>query len=234
LELKVNLKTTIKQGSKALESVLHKIRKKTIMKKVVFGLLVFAGGFLTTNSVNAQKIGVFDVDLMVQAMPQYRGIDSLVQLYERDSLRMEYDYALSEYNRLDSTYKKDSAAKKPASVLNYIKDQRTQFATQIIYWQQISQQKIEGKRQMLATPLYQKIVPAYEKVLKENNYLLVLKPEAIEFMGSTKVENVFEKVAKELKIQLPQELRSSREPESAAGSTRSTTPAATRPAPKKQ
>jgi Skp family chaperone for outer membrane proteins len=203
------------------------------MKKVVFGLLVIAGSLLSTNSVEAQtKIGVFDIELMVRAMPQYRGIDSVVQIYERDSLRLEYDYALSEYNRLDSTYKKDSAAKKPASVLNYIKDQRTQFATQIIYWQQIAQNKTEGKRQMLATPLYQRIVPAYEKVLAANNYLIVLKPEAIEFMGSSKVDNIFEKVAKELKIQLPDELRSSRDPEPAAPAK--PTPAATKPAPKKQ
>lgn len=196
------------------------------MKKVVFGLLMVVSALFTANSVNAQtaKIGVFDLDIMVQAMPGYRAIDSLVSLYERDSLRMEYDYALGEYNRLDSTYKADSAAKKPASVLNYIKDQRTQFATQIIYWQQISQQKLEGKRQMLATPLYQKIVPAYEKVLKANNYLVVLKPEAIEFMGSSKVENIFEKVAAEMKIQLPQELRSSRDPEPAATKPPATTP----------
>ena len=203
------------------------------MKKVVFGLLVIVGSFFTANSVNAQtKIGVFDIDLMVRAMPQYRALDSMVQLYERDSLRMEYDYALAEYNRLDSTYKIDSAAKKPASVLNYIKDQRTQFATQIIYWQQISQQKVEGKRQMLASPLYQRIVPAYEKVLAANNYMIVLKPEAIEFMGSRKVENIFEKVAKELKIQLPDELRSTPE-EPTPGAK----PAATKPpvtTPKKQ
>jgi Skp family chaperone for outer membrane proteins len=215
--------------------MLHNIRKQKNMKKVVFGLLVIAGSFFSANSVNAQttKIGVFDVELMVRAMPQYRAIDSLVQLYERDSLRMEYDFALAEYNRLDSTYKADSAAKKTASVLNYIKDQRTQFATQIIYWQQIAQQKTEGKRQMLSTPLYQRIVPAYEKVLKDNNYLIVLKPEAIEFMGSTKVDNVFERVAKELKIQLPDELRSSRDPEPAPAVNKPA-PTGTKPAPKKQ
>src|SRR5688500_7225371 len=133
--------------------MLHNIRKQKIMKKVVFGLLMVMTTLFTANNVNAQtpRIGVFDLDVMVQAMPGYRAIDSLVSLYERDSLRMEYDYALGEYNRLDSTYKADSASKKPASVLNYIKDQRTQFATQIIYWQQISQQKLEGKRQVLAT-----------------------------------------------------------------------------------
>jgi hypothetical protein len=58
----------------------------------------------------------------------------------------------------------------------------------------------------LSGPLYQRILPAYEKVLKANNYLVVLKPGSYE-IGSN-VDNVFEKVAKELKIALPEQLRS--------------------------
>ncbi len=127
-------------------------------------------------------------------MPGYRAVDSHVQFIEQDSLRGEYEFAVKEYNRLDSTYKADSAAKKAATVLNYQKDQRSQIATTIIYWQQISQQKSEQKRQELAAPMYEKVLGAYSKVLQANNYLVVLKPGAYE-MGS-KVENVFEKVAK--------------------------------------
>jgi Skp family chaperone for outer membrane proteins len=210
-------------------------KQKKIMKKTVFGLLVVIASLFAGNSANAQqKIGVFDVDIMVQAMPGYRGVDSLLQIYERDSLRLEYDYALGEYNRLDSTYKADSAKKAPASVLTYVKDQRTQVATTLIYWQQISQNRMEGKRQQLAGPLYDRILTAYQKVLQGNNYLVVLKPGAFE-MGS-KVENVFEKVAKELKITLPEQLRSSPQDggdkPAAPGTTRP--PASgTRPTPKK-
>jgi hypothetical protein len=57
-------------------------------------------------------------------MPGYRAVDSLLGIYEQDSLRGEYEFAVKEYNRLDSTYKADSAAKKAATVLNYQKDQR--------------------------------------------------------------------------------------------------------------
>lgn len=206
------------------------------MKKVVFGLLVIVSSLLAGNNVSAQagKIGVFDVDIMVQAMPGYRGVDSLLQIYQRDSLAREYDYAVGEYNRLDSTYKADSTKKAPASVLNYVKDQRTQVATTIIYWQQISQNRMEGKRQQLAGPLYERILGAYEKVLNTNNYLVVLKPGAFE-MGS-KVDNVFEKVAKELKITLPQELRSSGPAEQTPAPATGTRPPATgtKPVPKKQ
>ncbi len=199
-------------------------------------MLAFAGSLFTANEAGAQnlKIGVFDVDIMVQAMPGYRAVDSMVQLFEQDSLKGDYEFAVREYNRTDSTYKADSAAKKPASVLNYIKDQRTQFATTLIYWQQISQQRTEGKRQQLAGPMYEKVLNAYSKVLQTNNYLVVLKPGAYE-MGS-KVENVFEKVAKELKVPLPEQLRSQgggqEEASPAGGSPKPGT--GTRPVPKKQ
>lgn len=179
------------------------------MKKTLFVMLAFATLFLVGNNVSAQsaaKIGVFDIDIMVQAMPGYRAVDSMLNLYEQDSLRGEYEFAVKEYNRLDSTYKSDSAAKKATSVLNYQKDQRSQIATTIIYWQQISQQKTEQKRQQLAGSMYEKVLSAYSKVLNSNSYLVVLKPGAFE-MGS-KVENVFEKVAKELNITLPDQLRS--------------------------
>src|SRR5215210_401489 len=178
------------------------------MKNVLFVVLAVAGSFFAANNADAQapKIGVFDIDVAVSNMPGYRRVDSLLALYQQDSLRSEYDFAVKEYNRLDSNYKADSAAKKSATVLNYQKDQRSQIATTIIYWQQISQQKTEQKRQELAAPMYEKVLGAYSKVLQANNYLVVLKPGAYE-MGS-KVENVFEKVFKELKVPVPEQLRS--------------------------
>ena len=64
------------------------------MKKII--LSIFIGVFLliTGKNGNAQtlKAGVFDIDLMVQAMPGYRMVDSLVQLYETDSLGAELEF----------------------------------------------------------------------------------------------------------------------------------------------
>lgn len=183
--------------------------KKRKMRKVLFVVLAFAGSFFAANNADAQagaKVGVFDIDIMVNNMPGYREVDSLLAIYQQDSLRGEYDFAVKEYNRLDSNYKRDSAAKKSATVLNYQRDQRSQVATTIVYWQQISQQKTEQKRQQLAGPLFEKVLGAYQKVLQANNYMVVLKPGAYE-MGS-RVDNVFEKVCKELKIPTPEGLRS--------------------------
>jgi hypothetical protein len=66
---------------------------------------------LPSENTKAQslKVGVFDIDLMVQAMPGYRAVDSLVQIYEADSLAVELQYYQMEFQRLDSIYKTDSA-----------------------------------------------------------------------------------------------------------------------------
>jgi len=200
------------------------------MKKFLFVMLAVAGSVVAAQAQQF-KVGVFDIDIMVQAMPGYDAVDSMVQLYERDSLQGEYDYNVREYNRLDSTYKADSAAKAPASVLNYIKNDRSRIATQIVYWQQIAQQKTENKRQELAGPLYEKVLTAYSNVLKAKNYNLILKPGSYE-LGS-KVDNIFELVAKDLKIELPAQLRSQGAPAEDESKPKPATGGGNKPAPKK-
>jgi Skp family chaperone for outer membrane proteins len=176
------------------------------MKKVLFIVLAVVGSFFAAENVQAQqlKLGVFDIELMVQAMPKYRNVDSLVQIYERDSLSAEYNVYQTEYHRLDSTYKADSAAKKSNAILEYNKNQRQQMGMNLVYWQQIAQNKSDQKRGMLAQPIYEQVVNAYKKVLEARKYTIVLKPNTYEV--GTNVENVFQYVAKELKVSLPAEL----------------------------
>jgi Skp family chaperone for outer membrane proteins len=179
------------------------------MKKnflVVFSFSVFV---LTTGKAQSLKIGVFDMDVMVQAMPGYRMVDSLVQIYEADSLAIEYQYHQMEYQRLDSTYKVDSVlvatGKKPKALLDFTTEQRRKTALNILYWQQIAQNKSSNKRNQLAQPLYEAVVGAYKKVLARKKYGLVLKPQTYE--AGFPIDNIFISVAKELKLTtLPQEL----------------------------
>jgi Skp family chaperone for outer membrane proteins len=183
------------------------------MKKVLIAVVALVGLLISTNEVKAQtqvKIGFFDLETMVTAMPGYRAVDSMLQIYERDSLTTEYDFYQTEFKRLDSTFKADSVAGKAKNVLELIQKQRNDVAINLIYWQQISQQKIENKRNVLAGPMVQQVFGAYQKVLQKGNYTFVLNPQALESvslrMGVTKVENLFIPVAKELKITLPDEL----------------------------
>ena len=176
------------------------------MKKAL-SIFTFAILFFSVEKTHAQspiKIGVFDVDLMVQAMPGYKIVDSLVQIYNTDSLGAEYEIYQNEFQRLDSTFKADSAAKKSATVLSYTNNQRRQVGLNLVYWQQIAQQKSDNKRATLAHPLYLAVAGAFKKVLDARKYTLILKPNTYE-LGS-QVENIFPFVAKELNIQLPGEL----------------------------
>ena len=177
------------------------------MKKVLFFVLTLTTLFFIPGNVTAQaqmKIGVFDIDLMVQNMPEYKNVDSLVQIYNRDSLGAEYEIYQNEFHRLDSTFKADSAAGKSASILEYTSNQRKQIGINLVYWQQIAQQKSDNKRGILAQPLYTQVAGAYKKVLDARKYTLILKPNTYEV--GTQIENVFLYVAKELKVDLPPEL----------------------------
>jgi Skp family chaperone for outer membrane proteins len=183
------------------------------MKKVLIAVVALVGLLISANDTKAQgqvKVGFFDLETMVTAMPGYRSVDSLLQIYERDSLTNEYDFYQSEFKRLDSTFKKDSAAGKPKNVLDLIQKDRSNVAVKLIYWQQYSQQSIENKRNILAGPMVQQVFAAYQKVLQRGNYTFILNPQALEGvslrMGLTKAENLFIPVAKELKIELPEEL----------------------------
>lgn len=152
----------------------------------------------------AIKIGVFDLDMMVQALPEYRNVDSLTANYEQDSLAAEYQNYQNEYQRLDSTYKADSASKRPASVLDYSKNLRQQMAFNLVYWQQISQQKSNNFRGSLAQPLYARVLSAYKKILASRKYAIILKPNSFEV--GFPIENMFPLVAKEMNVPLPQGL----------------------------
>ncbi len=181
------------------------------MKKVLFSLFALTLLMLADKNMVAQqlKVGVFDMDVMVQAIPSYRQVDSLVQQYERDSLGAEYEVYQSEYQRLDSTYKADSiqvaAGKKSKTMLDYTAGERQKMAMNIVYWQQIAQNKSNNKRGQLAQPLYSMVANAYKKVLDRKKYTIVLKPNTYE-MGFP-IDNIFISVAKELKLPgLPQQL----------------------------
>jgi hypothetical protein len=69
------------------------------MKKVLIAVVALVGLLISSNETKAQaaKFGFFDLETMVTVMPGYRAVDSLLQIYERDSLAAEYDFYQSEF-----------------------------------------------------------------------------------------------------------------------------------------
>jgi Skp family chaperone for outer membrane proteins len=181
------------------------------MKKVFSFAFIFTVSLLLSLNVRSQtlKVGVFDIGIMVQAMPGYVVVDSLMVIYDRDSLGSLREYYESEYQRLDSTYKTDSAqvaaGKKSKAILDMVSADRQKAMINIVYWQQIAQNKSNEKRSVLSQGIYNLVVNAYKKVLARKKYTLVLKPQTYE--GGFKIDNIFIAVARELKLtELPQNL----------------------------
>jgi len=181
------------------------------MKKILFALGCFTFLIIEGKNTKGQslKIGVFDIDVMVQAMPGYRVVDSLMQIYEADSLATEFQYYQLEYQRLDSTYKADSvlvaAGKKAKALLDFTVEERRKMGLNLVYWQQIAQNKANNKRSQVARPLYEVVTSAYKKVLARKKYAVILKPQTYE--SGFAIDNIFISVARELKLSsLPQDL----------------------------
>lgn len=181
------------------------------MKKVFFGLLAVIAICFTTNTTQAQvKVGVFDLDVMVTAMPAYSVVDSLLTIYQRDSLGGEYSYYLSEYQRIDSTLKFTDTpgvktGKVTATKMELDNKQKQQLMNMLINWRDIAQQKVNYKKAVLSQDLYTQVGTSYAKIVKTKGYNVVLKPGTFEF--GPRYDNLFIAVAKDLKLtSLPQEL----------------------------
>ena len=69
------------------------------MKKLLSFVFIFTVSLLLSMNARSQtlKVGVFDIGIMVQAMPGYVVVDSLMEIYDRDSLGAFREYYESEY-----------------------------------------------------------------------------------------------------------------------------------------
>lgn len=169
-------------------------------KVILFGLFVFTGFYSKAQS----KVAVFDIDVMVQLLPEYRHIDSALKIYTDDSLVQEYNFYKKEYLKLDSSYRIDSAMNKSKAILDFRKSQMENLGFNLVNFDKIAEYKVNIKRSLLARPLYEKVLTAFKKVQQQKDYDLILKPGSYEVLS--KVDNVFVMVAKELKVKLPQEI----------------------------
>lgn len=179
------------------------------MKKVLLGFIAIVGMTFMAISAQAQtgfKFGIFDAEQAIQALPEYARVDSLVRIYQRDSIGGQYDIMQSEFQRLDSTYKADSLAKKPASRLQFLSSQRQEIVGNLMNWNTIAQRASQQKYMQLAQPLYVKVVAALQKVCAAQHVSLVFKPDAIEPAVNPSAAyyvDLYPIVFKELGVKLP-------------------------------
>ncbi|MDB5211179.1 MAG: OmpH family outer membrane protein, partial [Sediminibacterium sp.] len=76
------------------------------MKKFLFVCVAVAASLLFTNTTRAQalKIGYFDEQQVLLLFPGIGKVDTLMAIYQSDSLGVEYNYTYASYMRQDSAF----------------------------------------------------------------------------------------------------------------------------------
>jgi outer membrane protein len=174
------------------------------MKKLLVGALALVGFMLaTTNEAAAQnKFGYFNIQYVVSQMPGIAKVDTLLAVFEADSLNPEYQFELDELKRSDSTLKADSA-KMPARLYQQRQQEQAQRFYKLQNWQQYSQQVMQNKEQELLAPYYNKVLAAFKQVVDEGKYTYVFKEESL--LIAPPADNLIPLVAKKVGIKLPAE-----------------------------
>lgn len=168
------------------------------MKKLK--VLLLAVSLIIAGSVMSQtKIGYIRIDDMVSLMPEIPRIDSLVKIYQSDSLGDEYRSLVEVYQFKDSLYR-DSVRTKPA-VRKQLEDELPGLLYQLQNWQSISQQKVENKQGELLQPVYKKVYDAIKVVAKEKGYTHVFNKDV--FLVAPEGDDMLAAVAAKLKVKLP-------------------------------
>ena len=182
------------------------------MKKLK--VLAVVVGLLVTGSAMAQtKFGYIRVDDVVALMPGTTKIDSLLELYQRDTIQPEYASVVEQYQFNDSLYR--DSTKTPKSVRDEIAKKLPGLIYQIQNWQQISQQAIEAKQNQLLSPIYAEVYAAIKTVAKEKGYTHVVNKEA--FLVAPEGDDMIVAVATKLKLKLPPQLQPGYKPPTGTG-----------------
>ncbi|MBV9988466.1 MAG: OmpH family outer membrane protein [Chitinophagaceae bacterium] len=177
------------------------------MKKLLFVCVVLAASFLTANTASAQtKIGYFDEESVLGAIPGIGKVDSLMQIFVNDSIGGEYNYRIGEYQRADSTFKKDSINLKGKALELAVRDLNQKRAI-LVNWQQYATQMRDAKLEQLLNPYRSRIAEALKQVVAENKYTLVINQSALSTLIQPPIsDNLSIRVAMKMKLPLPKEI----------------------------
>lgn len=176
------------------------------MKKLVFSFVAVLGLAAITVQAQAQKIGVFSSEEVIQALPEHKDVQTKLEQFQRDSLGKAYDELNVKYQEAMDTYKKDSIAKKPKAILDLDDKNRRDLAGQLMYWQQIAQQQSQYKYMELSEPLAKKVQTALQKIQKAQGVTIVFIPQVFDQLADQSgIVNLIPLVAKELGIKVDAE-----------------------------
>jgi Skp family chaperone for outer membrane proteins len=178
------------------------------MKKLLFVCVALTASLLFSKTTGAQttKIGYFDEESVLGSFPDIGKIDTLMAVYTNDSIGVEYNYRLSEYQKADSTFKKDSASLPPKARELALRDLYQKRGT-LVNWQQIAEQMRSQKLDQLLLPYRQRIIDALKAIVAEGKYTMVLNANALSpYVQRPLADDLSIRVALRLKLPVSKEV----------------------------
>jgi Skp family chaperone for outer membrane proteins len=193
------------------------------MKKLLFVCVAVAASVLftsTTTNAQALKIGYFDDQELIRLFPGVGRVDTLMAIYQQDSLGVEYNYTYADYMKRDSAFKKDSATMLP-KVRELAMKELNQVKAKLINWQQYAEQSAQYKLESLLYPYKKRIFDALQDVIKEQKYTYVLNAQAlaINYAQPPLLDNLTIRVAMKLKLPLGKEVEDAWKAATGGGAT---------------
>lgn len=148
------------------------------MKKyliLIVGLL-----FISSFSANAQKFGYCKVEKIIQIMPEYETAQAKIEGELRsieaqaEEMQVEFNQKYKNYTDNMSLPKNDPDKWSPS--IQQVKEQElTQLQQRIQDFQMSAQQDLQQRQVDLMEPVYNKVDSAINVVMKQENYIMIIK-----------------------------------------------------------
>ena len=177
------------------------LSKQLQMRKFFCSFFITLSVFVSHYCAAQTKIGYFNPDEMISYMSEKPAIDTLLTIYQRDSVIAAYKTVLNEYQYKDSMLTQADTSHTPKSVLAEYRNSVNMLGYELRNWQTLSQQAIQAKGRRLYAPLYNKINNALDQVAKEKGYKYVLIKDVFLIAGPG--DDLLPFVAAKLGIKLP-------------------------------
>lgn len=173
------------------------------MRRILFVCVALAASILFSNTTQAQgKMGYFDEDKLLPFMPGVKKVDTLLALFQRDTLNVQYDTTYTAYKKFDSLYRRDSALltgenrKVAETTLN-------RYKAQVLYWSEYEKQRLQYKEAELMFPYKKALSDALMAVLAENGYAYAIHVSQLcKYVAPPLLDNLTIRVAMKLNIPL--------------------------------
>jgi outer membrane protein len=121
-------------------------------------------------TADAQKFGHINSADLLAALPEVKAADTTLAQYQR-SLEGQYNDMVGEYSSKVTKFQNDKTMN---DAVREVKQQELQdLQTRIQTFQESAQEKLQGKKQELYTPILKKAEDAVKAVAKENSYAYV-------------------------------------------------------------